>query len=123
MTKTLLTQILLTMMLLQSISTLADIHQSHQLGTEHLAFEEHNHDQNDGADSNNVISGKIISDKNVPVDQYDCHHCCHCHSIHITFMVGTDTLVSLPAVPCFLPDTGIQFVSAIPTSRFRPPRA
>lgn len=55
------------LMAFQSVFAIADMHQSHQSGLEHLEFT-HNHD------------GEINQEKNLLGESdYDCHHCCHCH--------------------------------------------
>ena len=76
MLKRCLSYLLVTMVALQSWLTIADTHQIHQTGTEHLTHEqEHLHDTEqliDTHDSN-------VSE-NSDITQYDCSHCCHCHS-------------------------------------------
>jgi len=67
--------LLATLIALQSVAVMADVHQVHQTGTEHLTFE-HEHKQNvqlqqAGVDQQTQDPGSI--------NPLDCHHCCHCH--------------------------------------------
>lgn len=75
-----LLHILLVLVALQSTIAVADLHQSHQTGKEHLEF---NHIDNVDIDKNNEHfqkSSDIISLTD-NVTSYDCHHCCHCHGV------------------------------------------
>lgn len=65
-----LNYILIILLALQSASALADVHQTHQTGEEHLEFE-HDHDLNEGLHSENPSEEHGY--------EFDCHHCCHCH--------------------------------------------
>lgn len=74
--------LLATLIALQSVVVMADVHQVHQSGVEHLTLE-HEHRQNvqfqlTGVDRQTQDPGSI--------EQLDCHHCCHCHgSSHLFF--------------------------------------
>jgi len=64
--------IILVLVALQSTVAVADLHEAHQSGQEHLQF---NHiDQNIDVDSQ-------IGSNDVTNISYDCHHCCHCHGV------------------------------------------
>jgi hypothetical protein len=68
---------LVALIAMQSVVAIADAHQSHQKGTEHLEFEhEHEHDSVHAIDHASVIENSAPSP-----NQYDCHHCCHCHGM------------------------------------------
>lgn len=66
---------LVALIAMQSVVAIADEHQTHQKGTQHLEFE-HEHDSTRVADlqADKKNSGPSL-------DQYDCHHCCHCHGM------------------------------------------
>ena len=68
------------MIALQSTMAVADLHQSHQAGQEHLEFDhvdivDH---QSDYENSKKPSDIKSLTDN---VTSYDCHHCCHCHGV------------------------------------------
>ncbi|MBL4659364.1 MAG: hypothetical protein JKY19_03340 [Alcanivoracaceae bacterium] len=72
-----LLHILIVLVALQSTIAVADLHQSHQTGKEHLEFDHID------IDNNNEYSEKI-PDITSSIDNftpYDCHHCCHCHGV------------------------------------------
>ena len=69
--------IALALTAMQSVAAVADMHQNHQLGIEHLDFD---HDKNEHAD--------VIHDQTSSESPLDCHHCCHCHPIHAASMVS-----------------------------------
>ncbi|MCH9692457.1 MAG: hypothetical protein K0U59_10440 [Gammaproteobacteria bacterium] len=72
MSKRFLTYFILALVVFQADAGVADAHQSHQSGTEHLTFDDHQHSQADVEVDHNLADG--------PEDQErDCHHCCHCH--------------------------------------------
>lgn len=66
--------LLILTFVVQPASTLADVHQFHQSGVEHLGFEGDRH-----ADDH-LTPGVADTDKNFGT-QLDCHHCCHCHGV------------------------------------------
>jgi len=75
-----LLHILLVLIALQSTMAVADLHQSHQAGQEHLEFDhidivDHDYD-NEYFEKSPDISP--ITDS---ATSYDCHHCCHCHGV------------------------------------------
>ncbi len=80
MLKRLLTYCLLGMIILQSVLAMADVHQLHQLGTEHVVFDDaHLHDDGhaDYSQQNPNLSPELSQ---LPTaEKWDCHHCCHCH--------------------------------------------
>jgi hypothetical protein len=65
----------------QSIVAVADVHQLHQEGTEHLSFDdEHNHSEP------NENHTELYEEGVTAEQDWDCHHCCHCHG-HSCFAV------------------------------------
>lgn len=80
-----LTYLLVTMIAMQSFVAIADVHQPHQSGEQHLEFN-HDHpdsDQNIGeSDGFEVVKNvSLESFSSSSLDEYDCHHCCHCHGV------------------------------------------
>jgi len=106
------------MIALQSVAAIADAHQLHQSGTQHLTFD-HSHQSSDIDNGNQLVKQSPVQ-PGQPL--YDCHHCCHCHGhasvvlagslSHFAFFSGTE-----------LADYQAHLTSTIPTSLFRPPIA
>jgi len=70
-----LSYMLVALIATQSVIAIADVHQSHQEGTQHLEFQ-HEHDS--------IRAMDYQLDQNTSTsspDNYDCHHCCHCHGM------------------------------------------
>jgi len=67
--------ILLLLIAFQSTVAVADLHQAHQSGVEHIQF-------SDDTDSDNHHSNQQ-QDSTI---KYDCHHCCHCHGVHCYYL-------------------------------------
>ena len=70
-----LSRLLITLVALQSVVAIADSHQIHQSGTEHLAHEyeqAHNFDQP-------IVKAVSVASDTADTSQLDCQHCCHCH--------------------------------------------
>lgn len=77
---------LVVLIAMQSVFAIADSHQSHQEGTQHLEFE-HEHDSSRVADNQDRLKSSTPS-----FGQYDCHHCCHCHGQGLSlFVLATST--------------------------------
>lgn len=72
MSKRFLTYFILALVVFQSAAGIADAHQSHQSGTEHLTFNDHQHAHEDVKIDHNLVDGSEDHEQ-------DCHHCCHCH--------------------------------------------
>ncbi|MFL0799429.1 MAG: hypothetical protein K6L76_02270 [Agarilytica sp.] len=72
MSKRFLTYFILALVVFQSAVGIADAHQSHQSGTEHLSFDDHEHSHEGFEADHTLIDG-------VDDQERDCHHCCHCH--------------------------------------------
>lgn len=67
--------ILMFMIAIQAVITVAYVHQAEASGIEYVSFD-HSHELS--ADAGRTTSEK--SDK-LPVDDFGCHHCCHCTGI------------------------------------------
>ncbi|NVK36318.1 MAG: hypothetical protein HWE18_00215 [Gammaproteobacteria bacterium] len=97
----------------QSVGAFADVHSNHQDGVEHLVFE-HEHTQSQ------PHAIKQPMDDN---DQYDCHHCCHCHGAHSNFIstsVHSNAIYGRSPQHSFHPTLA---VTKQEQSLYRPPRA
>jgi hypothetical protein len=71
--------IVISMFVFQTSISMADTHQFHQSGIEHLGF---NHSQID----HQLADDRVFDFGNAKID---CHHCCHCHGvIHVFLIVG-----------------------------------
>ena len=77
---------LTALMTLQSIYAVADMHQLHQSGSEHIAVSQDHPEHTE----------KTF--QNPDVNAYDCHHCCHCHGI-AHFFVASQQHQQKPASP------------------------
>jgi hypothetical protein len=78
------TSLILTVLIaFQSVVAMADAHQSHQSGSDHVEFK---HDHDDGSDES--ASAIEYPQSNGPVGQFDCHHCCHCHGMSPAFLTA-----------------------------------
>ncbi|GAB1266572.1 hypothetical protein [Aurantivibrio infirmus] len=130
--------VLLLIFFVQSVSALADIHQTHQSGSDHLTFE-HSQELSSSLELKNNHQTELSDDLNFHDHQIDeplalhgdieqgdslldCHHCCHCHGVHVV-MVLTDHLLIVKPVSISLQDfyhRG-EYLSPIEPS-FRPPR-
>lgn len=73
-----LSNLLIILIALQLVEPMADSHQSHQTGAQHLAFEhdhsQFNHENSPANEHSNLEDGHTDS-------SFDCHHCCHCHGL------------------------------------------
>ncbi len=110
-----LSYLLIALIALQSVVVIADVHQSHQSGTQHLEFE-HDHDSD--------FAGKKIqyeAEVNSSADQYDCHHCCHCHAIAHLFLTAGHGIVDISSFGQELPEYSLTYISNLLLPAFRPP--
>ncbi|MFY0700994.1 MAG: hypothetical protein JXR04_09230 [Bermanella sp.] len=78
MMKTSIHWLMIVLIALQSIGSMADTHSAHQSGVEHLEFE-HAHDNTEPLSASH--------DTGTQTD-FDCHHCCHCHGAHSSFITS-----------------------------------
>ncbi len=103
--------LLILTFVVQPVLTLADVHQFHQSGAEHLSF-----------DHDDQTTDKLTRDKN-SATQFDCHHCCHCHGAACG--VGLPVTLILECeygVPVQTDDYVVRVYPAIYEKQFRPPR-
>lgn len=99
-----ITYLMIALIAGQSVVAVADVHQLHQSGTEHLTFD-HEHDQ----PTYNTPRAEQEIKKNATSGStsLDCHHCCHCHGMANFFLgSGSD---SMPDVDLDSPLSGYQF--------------
>ena len=100
----------------QSVWSMADAHRTHQSGLEHLEFE-HQH----GDDHAQMVKQDNASSNNQSA--FDCHHCCHCHGAHssfITSLYSSNTLFGQSPQHSF---THQLELTQQPNGFYRPPRA
>jgi len=70
---------LLLLVACQSTVAVADLHETHQTGKEHLEF---NHIDQNVTNSETLIDKASVDNMNKLKNiSYDCHHCCHCHGV------------------------------------------
>lgn len=114
-----LTCLLALLIALQSVNTMADAHQLHQSGTEHLEFD-HSHQPPD-----TEVYNQLTKQAPEKPDQslYDCHHCCHCHGHGSVILAGAASHVAALFSGNGQADFQANLTSSIPPSLFRPPIA
>lgn len=111
--------LLTALIALQSVAAVADAHQFHQSGTEHLTFD-HDHSQ---------LTDKLQPKRQSKIDNpdvstnLDCHHCCHCHGHGSVALTGAASHLVALFSGKGQADYQASFTSLIPTSLFRPPIA
>lgn len=101
----------------QSVWSMADAHSAHQSGLEHLEFE-HQHD-----DAHPAKQGIEKSTLDASQADFDCHHCCHCHGAHSSFITSFYASVSLFGQSPQHSFTKPLELTQQPSVFFRPPRA
>ena len=118
--------LLILLIALQSVAAIADAHQLHQAGSEHLTFE-HPHDantQNQPApeqDEHDFRQQQLESLTDNSSSQYDCHHCCHCHGSSQIFIDPSNaTLMPLSLGNCSAA-LNISYLSNLLSPDLRPP--
>lgn len=78
MLKRLLTYFVLIMVVVQSVTAMADVHQQHQADMDHLVFDEaHQHEA--GHPGYSISNNHSLNDEASSEENSDCDHCCHCH--------------------------------------------
>lgn len=121
MCKRALTYFLLLLIALQSVVAIGDAHQLHQQGTEHLTFDEtHQHDEVQVFDI--LQDQKRYSDSD-PLDNLDCHHCCHCHGHLCPVILVSIEQVNLAKISPALPDYAEKTFPETYETFLRPPKA
>lgn len=87
-----ITYLLIALIAVQSVVTVADAHQLHQSGTEHLTYD-HEHDQ---PTYNSQGEQEIETSATLGSTCPDCHHCCHCHGMaHFFLGSGSDSMLEI----------------------------
>jgi hypothetical protein len=76
----LISLLLILTFLVQPTLALADQHQFHQSGSEHLTFE-HDHQNLSDHNQNSELTEKDLENNKNSDNTFDCHHCCHCHRV------------------------------------------
>lgn len=107
--------LLASMIALQSLNSVADVHQLHQSGAEHVEFD-HSHQPTD-VEGDNQLTKDTPEKPNQSL--YDCHHCCHCHGF-VALTGATARLATFFSGKQQF-DYLTNLISAIPPSLFRPP--
>lgn len=103
----------------QSIVAVADAHQMHQVGTEHIEWNQNfdNHDQWQA--SQQFYNSEQI--EHIDSHHLDCQHCCHCHWHSSMIYLGNSLALSqISSLTLSFPIT-IGASSAYPQSLLRPP--
>lgn len=116
-----LTCLLALLIALQSVAAMADVHQLHQSGTEHLEFD-HSHQSTATDTHNDNLLAKQTPDQ-PGQSVYDCHHCCHCHDHGSVVLIGATSHLADLFSENGQADYQANLTSGIPPSLFRPPIA
>jgi hypothetical protein len=107
------------MILIQPVMSLADVHQLHQSGSQHLTFD-HDHAQVDTPVESTVRDTTNLSDLN---SSFDCHHCCHCHGVASSAALPVTLTIDCDFGESILRDHyTTHFYPAVYEKQFRPPR-
>lgn len=111
-----ITYLMIALIAVQSVVAVADAHQLHQSGTEHLTFD-HEHDQPTHTPQ---VEQETKTNATLGSTSLDCHHCCHCHGMaHFFLGSGSD---SMPEVDLDSTLSGYQFhYSSYQSSPDNPP--
>ena len=113
-----LSLLLTVMIVLQSVSAVADVHQFHQTDSQHHEFE-HEHPVKPDTQELYVENSEVSSS----TLEHDCHHCCHCHSTSNIYLVFGKDALTLSAVSQQLPDYSSSPVFFSLKPSLRPPIA
>ncbi|EDY86754.1 conserved hypothetical protein [gamma proteobacterium HTCC5015] len=116
-----LTCLLALLIALQSVAAMADVHQLHQSGTEHLEFD-HSHQSTATDTHNDNLLAKQTPDQ-PGQSVYDCHHCCHCDGHGSVVLIGATSHLADLFSENGQADYQANLTSGIPPSLFRPPIA
>ncbi len=114
-----LTYIVLILVVLQSATAMADAHQLHQSGTEHLVFDEsHHHLDESGPENQHNFEADASTSQ-----QWDCHHCCHCHSHFCPAILLSAESILLNRLSSPVPDYSENAFPDTFETFLRPPKA
>ena len=114
-----LSYLLIMLIALQSAMAMADVHQLHQDGVQHIEFD-HDHGQNDNPEKS---SAKNTTSQKPASTAFDCHHCCHCHGSHLHWLSIDSSIPNFALSGQTTFDYEPSKVEAPPTSLLRPPKA
>ena len=113
MSKKLLIYIASFLIVFQSAFVVADVHQEHQSGVDHVEFD-HQHVDHEPLK---------VSDSDEPEQSFDCHHCCHCHGATVTAIVSYLGAGNLVSSSSHAHQLSYEVQTGIHTNLFRPPIA
>ena len=116
-----LTCLLALLIALQSVAAMADVHQLHQSGTEHLEFDHSHQSTATDTHNDNLLAKQTPDQRGQSV--YDCHHCCHCHGHGSVVLIGATSHLADLFSENGQADYQANLTSGIPPSLFRPPIA
>jgi hypothetical protein len=103
---------LVALIVLQSIAAIADAHQLHQTGSEHLEFD-HGHDST-------PVKKEQLAQKD-PSAQFDCHHCCHCHGMSHLFLESSSCNIDIVQLGQDISEHRFAYFSYLISPDIRPP--
>jgi hypothetical protein len=110
--------ILTVVVVFQSVVAMADAHQSHQSGSDHVEFE-HEH----RAGSDRPVNNLEETTSAVSPVQFDCHHCCHCHGMSSVFLAAHSFGLPLSWSNQTVKYRSVEYLSLSPSPGLRPPIA
>ncbi len=113
--------LLVALIALQSVVAMADAHQVHQSGIEHL--DSAGPDGTSG-DASADLSSTDSTGQTQPGDSIlDCQHCCHCHAMAHLFVSSDQHNFSLALSGLLRSDYRESYFSTVVSENFRPPIA
>ncbi|MCF6319007.1 MAG: hypothetical protein L3J83_06975 [Proteobacteria bacterium] len=88
-----MSHILMLLVVCQSTIAVADLHQSHQSGQDHIKL----HHVDGLTDGDESISSQADIQIDIDIESnttvsYDCQHCGHCHSVSCYYLLKDDTV-------------------------------
>ncbi|MFT5591694.1 MAG: hypothetical protein ACI8SR_000049 [Oceanicoccus sp.] len=118
MLKTGIQWLMIILIATQSVWSMADAHSGHQSGLEHLEFK-HEHNDAHAENANSQTDSKTLDNQ----ADFDCHHCCHCHGAHSSFITSFYSSASIFGQSPQHSFTNQLELAQQPRTFFRPPRA
>ncbi len=116
MTKHWISYLLVVLIAFQSVPAIADEHQSHQSGIDHLEFD-HDHSSN-SLDQKPLQTAQNTLDGSTPDD---CHHCCHCHVVCHLFISNNQQDLAFTERALKPRNGPVAYLSNVGFPNFRPP--
>ena len=117
MFKRALTYVVLILVVLQSGIAMGDAHQLHQSGVEHVAFDEtHPPHEELESDEHQIEDASSLQ-------EWDCHHCCHCHGHFCPFILVSAERFVLSKGSSPVPDYSENAFPDTVEALLRPPKA